>query len=665
MSSRRPKAGAIFASKLFQLIVLMFATAYVGHAHAQSFSPVIVTPPIVDAIDENFVSILSGYVHFTIPALKLGDVSFAVFADNGPAFFQTGGPIGDENYGSIVPCQSQFPNGSSGTSQCAVDGGAVGLQASYGLERATFILSSGTYGSYTDDGSTFVDNVAANGTCTWTKKDGTQIVFYGFHLSGNAGCQANNIYQIIHPDGRIAMYYYYGPLSTAAGGSSPIISIATNSGYLLRYNYSGTPAFGRETSVTAINLAFETCNPAAITCTLASPNWPTATLTVQNKVVTVADNFYSAGVSNYNPYLHYIFTIRDAANRQHVFELDSFSRVISYQPPQATAPVYFYSLCTRTSDGTTLSNCFGIKNLIVTNVPPFQQVTLMWDQVNTVTRNGNVWTYGASFTLGSPPGFSEWNRGVVNPFSLGMEASGNSTPGTEGTYGPTDQFTKYDGTLVHYERSVQNYVASVQTPLGVLSQYAYPLRGNLSSVTKTPTSGSSLTAIPEYSAVYSATCTNIVTCNQPTSVKDANGNQSSFTYDPTHGGVLTVTGPAVNGIQPQTRKTYVQRYAWYFNSSGVMTRETRPIWLLATESYCISGAWSAGTTLGSECALVNDEVDTTYQYGADSGPNNLILRGKSVSSGGATHVTCYGHDSQVNKIWEASPNAGLSSCTDY
>jgi hypothetical protein len=96
-----------------------------------------------------------------------------------------------------------------------------------------------------------------------------------------------------------------------------------------------------------------------------------------------------------------------------------------------------------------------------------------------------------------------------------------------------------------------------------------------------------------------------------------------------------------------------------------MTRETHPIWLLQTESYCISSPPSASSTLGSECTNANDEVDVTYEYGPDSGPNNLILRGKAETSGGVTRRTCYGHDGQGNKIWETSPNANLSSCTDY
>jgi len=68
---------------------------------------------------------------------------------------------------------------------------------------------------------------------------------------------------------------------------------------------------------------------------------------------------------------------------------------------------------------------------------------------------------------------------------------------------------------------------------------------------------------------------------------------------------------------------------------------------------------------GAGCAVANDEVVTTYDYGPDAGPNNLLLRGKSVSADGQVQRICYGHDHRTNKIWETSPNANRGSCPNY
>jgi len=639
-----------------------------AQAQSQTWAPVVITPPIVDTIDENFVSVISGKLAFTLPAARLGDVSFTPISTNNtfarPATYYG---LMDTNYGSIAICMPSPPSQSyAGTTDCSVPSTAgPGLQAIYGRERATFTLANGQYSSYPQDGSTFVDN---GSTCTWTKRDGTQVVYVAYHVSGDSRCYSNNISQIIHPDGRIATYYYYGAFSNQLFQGSPILSIATNSGYLLKYNYSGTPTLGGETSVVAINRAFETCDPSATACTLTAA-WPTATVSRQDKILAVSDGFW-ANTANYNPYRHSTLTIEDATHKKHVFELDSYDRVISYQPPQATSPVYFYTICTMLSDGASLINCFGYTTWDQT-LKYWQPQGMLLGIVRSATRNGQTWTYGYAITPDtSYQGPSIWSHTVTNPLGRRMQAQGNATPGLEHSFGPVDSISHYDGTIENYERSVRNYIAKQQTPAGITRIYGYsPDRGNLLQIQTNPISGSGESTISQ-SAIYPSTCANIITCNKPTSVQDANTNTSYFTYDPAHGGVLTVTGPAVNtaidstvnSVHPQIRSTYVQRYAWYRSNSGVMTRETRPIWVKTSESYCRS---SEPASPGPGCSATNDEVVTSLDYGPDSGPNNLMLRGSTSSSGGQTLRTCYGHDPRGNTIWKASPNANRTGCPDY
>jgi len=685
-----PWLGSLQTVRALAAATLLLCTMGVHSvwAQQQGYSAVALQPPDVDVIDRNHVSLMTGKVQFTIPALKMGDVSFTAYPSSG--YFP---PVLDENYGNIYPCYASDIN-TVGFYHCAVSLHVVALQASYGRQQAKFILNSNnTYSAYQQDGTSFVDNVDVNGTCTWVQRDGTRIVYYAYHNASTPLCQSNNIYQVIHPDGRIATYYYYGTLSTQANVSNPLLSIATNSGYLLKYNYTGGAVYlGGETSVTAINRAFEKCDPAATSCSLTA-SWPTATLTYQNKTVFPSDNFNSLG-SYYNPSLHYIFTISDEATRSHVFELDSYSRIISYQPPQATTPQYLYSLCTlaagEDSGGNRpLINCFGNTTynasaatctqfgctpiFYLASLPP-----LIWDMVGTVTTPGGSWTYGANIQQGSPPpGYSTYQHFVTPPAPLTgqMSSYGNSTPGMEGLLGPMGTLQSYDGTVYAFEKSTRNHPASITTPLGVVTQYGYDDRGNLTSVTKNPIAGSGLTPLAQsslYPTTTSATCLNIVLCNKPINVQDANLNTSTFNWDPTHGGEIATTGPGVavvSGVPrvsgssyPQTRKSYTQRNAWYYNSAGVMTKDPNAIWVLLTESYCISGAPNGNTTPGAECAQPNDEVDTTYEYDPDSGPNNLLLRGKAVTFRGVTQRTCYGYDSQGNGIWETSPNANLSSC---
>jgi hypothetical protein len=656
-------------------MALLFAACGVSAVRAQSYSPTVITPPIVDMIEDNHVSLISGKSQFTIPAIKLGDVSFTLYSYNGPHFVKTGiGGVGDHNYGRIVPCVNGLQ---AGTTECT----NASVQAIYGEERASFTRQ--TTGQYTPnamDGASFVDN---GSTCTWTRHDGTQIVFAAYRLtSSDPRCLSNYITQVISPDGRIATYYYYGPSLSMQWPA--ILSIATNSGYLLKYNYSGTPSWGGETSVVAINRAFERCDPAASSCTLVN-TWPTATLSWQDKLVSVSDDLLPIG-QNYNPYLHYLFTIEDQAHKKHVFEVDSNFRVVSYQPPEATSPVFYYTLCSLHSNGHTMTHCFGDTYYYNDGTRAFEAAPMLWDLVESVKRydsvNGPTWNYQADVTPGQgPPGWSTWGHSVASPLLVTMAAAGNATPGTEQFYGPTEYIKHYDGTLDNFGRNTGNHLALRTTLSGIKEYYTYDFRANLWTISRVPIGSADHTI--QQSAIYpeqcttflSCTCSNRNTCNKPTSVTDANQNAlnpnqhtADFVYDPNHGGILKVTGPAVTGTQalagihPETRYTYIQRYAWYLNSSGAMTRETRPVWLLATESYCRS---TAPASPGPGCTVAADEVVTTYEYGADSGPNNLIVRGKAVSADGQTLRTCYGHDKQGNKIWETSPNANLGSCPDY
>lgn len=222
--------------------------------------------------------------------------------------------------------------------------------------------------------------------------------------------------------------------------------------------------------------------------------------------------------------------------------------------------------------------------------------------------------------------------------------------------GHSTQFA-YDGSI--------NYDYETGDPNGVIlpennsESYTKDDRGNITAKIVTPKPGSGLLALT-ISADYPATCTNIFTCNKPTSVTDAKGNTTNFTYDPAHGGVLTETSPAdANGVRPVKRFAYVQRTAWLKNSAGGFTASAYPVWLLGEMRTCQTSA-----TVGNGCtAGANDEVVTTYDYGPNSGPNNLQVRGIVLSAGGINLRTCYAYDINGRKISETSANANLTSCS--
>jgi YD repeat-containing protein len=214
----------------------------------------------------------------------------------------------------------------------------------------------------------------------------------------------------------------------------------------------------------------------------------------------------------------------------------------------------------------------------------------------------------------------------------------------------------YDGANSYYPME-SGVVRRIIEPEGDAVEYLRDSRGNIVQSNRQAKPGSGLADIVA-TAGYPATCANPRTCNQPDWSRDAKGSQTDYVYAPEHGGVLSETGPAAaNGVRPQTRYSYQQRRAWVKNASGGYSPASSQVWLLTGKSVCASGA-----ALGQGCAVAGDEVITVYDYGPDSGPSNLLLRGEAVTAGGVTLRTCYAHDGQGNRISVTSPRAGLASC---
>ena len=153
-------------------------------------------------------------------------------------------------------------------------------------------------------------------------------------------------------------------------------------------------------------------------------------------------------------------------------------------------------------------------------------------------------------------------------------------------------------------------------------------------------------------------CTYPKSCNRASSVTDARGNTTNYTFDNVHGGMLTETRPAVNGVRPQVRYEYAQRYAWIKNSGGTYSQAASPVWLLVRERFCRTTAASGQSCAGGAA----DEVITDYDFGPNSGPNNLFLRGKAIAADGVTLRSCYSYDAYGRRISETRPNANLATC---
>ncbi len=482
----------------------------------------------------------------------------------------------------------------------------------FGTFSTRFLYSGSTYSSLGGDGSTLIIN--ADGSYTLTARDGTT-----YHWVANAtGCtnDGNNagvaVDKVTYPNGRMLSLYY------KTGAGSRLQSVVSNDGWQIKYNYDTTS--GNLVSVVGINNAVEYCDPTADTCSLSNA-WPTATF-----------NWAATGQGPPGT-----FTVTDAAGRVTRFTEDQYGEVIGVKPPSSpSADVYTYTYCAQSQPW----------DCLYASQPVGKWMT------ERASANGAVWNYNWTLGIGCCFGGDESYSQYQSTDPVGGQRTSFILNASDRK--PYLQWLRTETATVNFSGLLAvPLVGSVVGPDGVTTSYTYDSRRN---VTQTTRGSGSTTAV--ISAGYDSTCTNPVTCNKPNWVKDANGNQTDFTYDPTHGGVLTVTAPAdMHGVRPQTRYHYIQRYAWVKSSSGSYVHASSPVWLLDHESFCRTGAAS-----GDGCAITGDEVVTSYDYGPDSGPNNLLLHGKVVTGDGQSLRACYSYDRFGHKISETKPRAGLSSC---
>jgi RHS repeat-associated protein len=169
----------------------------------------------------------------------------------------------------------------------------------------------------------------------------------------------------------------------------------------------------------------------------------------------------------------------------------------------------------------------------------------------------------------------------------------------------TDTLAPGSATPAYYDYDTEGRLTSV-THAGRVTEYTYDSRGNVTLTRyKSRTPGTPADIVT--AAAFPASCSNQKTCNQPTYTIDIRGQQTDYTYDANHGGLLTVTLAAPAGVRPQTRYSYTALQANYRNGAG-STVQGAPAYRLTEISECQSSASCAGTA---------DEVKTVIAYGAD------------------------------------------------
>jgi RHS repeat-associated protein len=265
--------------------------------------------------------------------------------------------------------------------------------------------------------------------------------------------------------------------------------------------------------------------------------------------------------------------------------------------------------------------------------------------VTSVVRDGATFTYSYSLS------------GTIATLTRTDPLSHTRVYTSDLTVGLPTSIQDENGHTTSYQYDSSGRLSRITAPEGNYVQYTYDSRGN---VTQTQAVAKDGTTTITASASYPSSCTNAVTCNLPTSTTDARGNTTDYSYDSTHGGVLTATAPApASGAnRPQARYTYLALQAYVKNSAGSIIATGQNTYRVTAISQCQTG---------SSCAGTSNEVKTTIAYGTAGVANNLLPTSvsKGAGDGSLTATTAVTYDIVGNVVTVDGPLSGSADTTMY
>ncbi|WP_432201819.1 hypothetical protein ACRAQ7_06800 [Erythrobacter sp. W53] len=547
-----------------------------------------------------------------------------------------------------------------------------------GLNTYVFrsINSSSTFHSANVDGSTFVRQ--SNGDYLFTDRNGNTIVFAPpFRIQGQQDRRyarykqmaSGKRYTVRSSESLTCPHPQPGTTPNPATGTGcfswkrdlKLLGVETSDGYFIKVQYQTySPAAGitleRPTRYIIGSQNARHCNVQAASCTVDQQgynwidrNYPSNNLTYRAQDRTSRERYFATTTESGGRSLTNLIDFGRASNDPiYTLDMTQIGDNVSAQPGVP-------------------GNCQLVANHRKIGVRRF----ITDDGTSTYhVREGDCEPTTRIAEVSYPDGSSAYALTNLAAGGSGRPTvvSRRPTAGASATNDGVNRITRYQYSTrmdllpvanVGAKDNIGARLLKVTFPEGNYVEYDYDNRHNATQQRSYPKAGSGEPVLTT-SLSFPATCSNPKTCNKPTAVTDPNGNTTNYTYAPQHGGVLTVTSPPdPSGIRAQTRYEYAQRYAWYKNASGSYVQGPVAHWLLVKEEFCKTTAAS-----GSGCAGgASDEVVTMYDYGPNSGPNNLLLRGVVVTADGQSLRTCFGYDKMGRRISETQPKGTGGSCS--
>jgi RHS repeat-associated protein len=574
------------------LVICLFAVAP-EMAHAQFSGHV----PVRVSVDANGVDLFTGSLFVSAPALVVGSEG------NTLSYYRRNDGFGwSDNIMGFV--------GQTGAPSL--------MRVAIGGFRDTFTVSGSTYTSTEGNGSTFTFNSTSK-IYTYTRSDGMVARFDNNQINAYEGyTNRGMLLDIVYPSGEKLVYAYdsltyctqfYQPeideiYCTGFGKAYRVSSLTSSYGYRLLPQYS------------SYQYTYDPNNPAELP---EFENWGgvigvnAQNLAVSTTAVVASQSYGSAWLGG-DDFSH---TVTDGAGGQTIYRYAN-DRVIGIKYPG------------HSSEDVTIG--YGASG------------------VTSVTKAGaGSTTYGRSDSGNTrtvtvtPPSVTPAMSATVYTFDIAKQRM-TSVTRTENSINRTTTFT-YDST---------GRLTRTTMPEGNYVQLTLDGRGNVTESRAVGKSGSGVSDIVA-TAGFDTTCSVPKKCNKPNWTRDAKNSQTDYTYDSTHGGVLTATLPADPlGTRPQTRYGYSSLQAYYYSGSSIVA-SGQTTYRLTSVSSC--------RTLAS-CTGSSDERKIVMDYGPQTSGvgNNLHLLSVTTKLGdgtlAATGTNTY--DSVGNAVTVDGPQSGTA-----
>jgi RHS repeat-associated protein len=491
----------------------------------------------------------------------------------------------------------------------------------------TPVMPSGSIATY----DPWPNNGGSSGDFTYVSASGEKWFFEEEPQDCDLEPPESLIKRVERPDGEIVTWHYSyvnlsGPDCATGYWHRRLQSVTNNLGYQIHFEYKGNSAANYSQlndylaikRVTAIDNAIFACAPTAVAClaTGGGVSWPYLE--------------YSVDPANPN-----IELVKDALNQttRFVYEVTgSYRRLVGVQSPQPST----------TNDITIAWDTTSTQTTVVTNASG------QWTYTYPISANiGYPYPGDLAVSVQGPGGYTrqvhaggptqgQYYSWWSNPLNYAGPIALDKFVGTDNINGKTTSYTYDSGARL----------SKVTRWEGDSTEYAYDARRNLTQTRDIAKPGSGLADIYQYASYPepgAAMCVNPTTCSKPLWLTIAGPAfatpsslpKTSYTYDPTHGGLLTETKPAPGSgpyaaIAPQTRYTYA--------AAGGVTR-------VATVKSCRTTA---------NCAGFSDESVVETTYNAKRVPSLVVTRaGNNTTAFTATNTrvaTTYNPQGDIESI---------------